>query len=180
MLGWLLTFALLAGWRDADLSARADLKAGRLTEAENTWREAVARAETDKELDPGVVDCLIGLAQVNDKRGNFDESERLYELAMRTVEGTSGGDSAAFADRLPNLALLYRRHSKSQMSEVLLIRLVKIREKTAGRESKLVAQALETYAQFLTNESRGTEAVKLRERAHAIEQTLQLEKEESR
>lgn len=180
MLSWLLTLAFLAGWRDADLSARADLKAGRLAEAENTWREAVARAEADKELDPGVVDCLIGLAQVNDKKGNFDESERLYELAMRTVEGSSSGDSAAFADRLPDLAALYRRHSKSQMSEVLLIRLVKIREKTAGRESKAVAQALEIYAKFLSSEGRGSEAVKLRERAHAIEQTLELEKEESK
>ena len=122
MISWLIALIVASGWQDLDSGARALMKEGRLAEAESQWKEAIALAETDKEIDPGVVDCLIGLSGLYDKRGNAAESERLFELAMRTVEGVKGSDSAAYADRLPALAALYRKHGKSWHSELLFQR----------------------------------------------------------
>lgn len=172
MFDWLLAFIVSAGWRDVDSDARVAMKNGRIDEAEAKWKEAVALAETEKELDPGVVDCLIGLAGAFDKRGDSAESERLYELAMRTVEGVKGGDSSAYADRLPELALLYRRHGKSWHSDIIFQRLIKIRENTSGKNSAQAAKALELYGSFLSSEGREAESQKIRERAHTIKDSL--------
>jgi tetratricopeptide (TPR) repeat protein len=172
VIGWLIALIVASGWQDLDAGARALVKEGRLAEAESQWKEAIARAETDKEIDPGVVDCLIGLAGLYDKRGNAAESERLFELAMRTVEGVKGGDSAAYADRLPALAALYRKHGKSWHSDLLFQRLIKIRENVSGKNSPEAASALEMYSQFLASEGRQAEATKMSEKAHTIRDSL--------
>ena len=172
MIGWLIALIVASGWQDLDAGARSLMKEGRLSEAESQWKEAIARAETDKELDPGVVDCLIGLSGLYDKRGDVAESERLYEVAMRTVEGVKGGDSAAYADRLPALAALYRKHGKSWHSDLLLLRLIKIRENVSGKNSPEAASALEMYSRFLAQEGRHAEATKMSERAHTIRDSL--------
>ncbi|HIA51347.1 MAG TPA: tetratricopeptide repeat protein [Candidatus Melainabacteria bacterium] len=171
-IGWLFALIVSGGWQDLDAGARAAMREGRLAEAESQWKEAIARAESDKEINPGVVDCLIGLAWLYDKRGDTAESERLYELAMRTVEGVKGGDSAAYADRLPDLAALYRRHGKSWHSDLLFQRLIKIRENTSGKNSTEVATALEMYSRFLQSEGRQAEATKTAEKAHTIRDSL--------
>jgi len=173
MIGWLIALILASGWQDMHAGASALLKEGRLQEAESQWKEAIVQAEADKQIDPGVVDCLIGLSGVSDKRGDIAESERLYELAMRTVEGVKGGDSAAYADRLPQLAALYRRHGKGWHSDLLFKRLVKIRENTKGKNSKETADALDMYSRFLVQEGRQAEATKVSERAHTIRDQLQ-------
>ncbi len=171
-IGWLFALIVSGGWQDLEAGARAAMREGRLAEAESQWKEAIARAESDKEINPGVVDCLIGLAWLYDKRGDTAESERLYELAMRTVEGVKGGDSAAYADRLPDLAALYRRHGKSWHSDLLFQRLIKIRENTSGKNSTEVATALEMYSRFLQSEGRQAEATKTAEKAHTIRDSL--------
>lgn len=170
--GWLLALIVSPGWQDLDANARAAMREGRLADAETRWKEAIASAESEKEINPGVVDCLIGLAWLYDKRGDTAESERLYELAMRTVEGIKGGDSAAYADRLPDLATLYRRHGKSWHSDLLYQRLIKIRENTGGKNSPELATALEMYSRFLQSEGRQAEAAKVGERAHTIRDSL--------
>lgn len=172
MISWLIALIVASGWQDLDSGARALMKEGRLAEAESQWKEAIALAETDKEIDPGVVDCLIGLSGLYDKRGNAAESERLFELAMRTVEGVKGSDSAAYADRLPALAALYRKHGKSWHSELLFQRLIKIRESVSGKNSPEAASALEMYSQFLSSEGRQAEAAKMSEKAHTIRDSL--------
>lgn len=171
-LSWLLALMVLPGWQDLDANARAAMREGRLADAEAQWKEAIAAAESEKEINPGVVDCLIGLAWLYDKRGDNAESERLYELAMRTVEGVKGADSAAYADRLPDLATLYRRHGKSWHSDLLYQRLIKIRESRSGKNSEEVAAALEIYSRFLQAEGRQAEATKIAERAHTIRDSL--------
>lgn len=172
MLSWLLALVISNGWQQADANARALMKEERLAEAEAQWKEAIARAETDKQMDPGLVDCLIGLAGLYDKRGDAGESERLYELAMRTVEGVKGGDSAAYADRLPGLAAMYKRHGKSWHSDLLFQRLIKIRENTKGKNSSEVASACDLYGRFLASEGRQAEADKMNEKAHTIRDLL--------
>ncbi|MCC7530674.1 MAG: tetratricopeptide repeat protein, partial [Candidatus Melainabacteria bacterium] len=157
MIGWLIALIVASGWQDLDAGARALMTEGRLAEAESQWKEAIALAETGKEIDPGVVDCLIGLAGLYDKRGNAAEAERLFELAMRTVEGVKGADSAAYADRLPALAALYRKHGKSWHCDLLFQRLIKIRERVSGKNSPEAARALEMYSQFLSSEGRQAE-----------------------
>lgn len=171
-ISWIFTLIVSAGWQDLDAGARSAMREGRLAEAESQWKNAIARAESDKEINPGVVDCLIGLAWLYDKRGDTAESERLYELAMRTVEGVKGGDSAAYADRLPDLAALYRRHGKSWHSDLLFQRLIKIRENTSGKISPQAASALEMYSRFLQSEGRQAEATKMAEKAHTIRDSL--------
>lgn len=172
MIDWLICLIVASGWQEMHAGARAAMQEGRLAEAEQQWKEAIARAETDKEIDPGVVDCLIGLAGLYDKRGDVAESERLYELAMRTVEGVKGGDSAEYADRLPDLASLYCRHGKSWHSDLLYQRLIKIREKTKGKNSPEAASALEMYSRFLASEGRQAEATKMSEKAHTIRDSI--------
>jgi len=172
VIGWLIALIVASAWQELDASARTAMKEGRESEAESQWKEAIARAETDKEINPGVVDCLIGLAGLYDKRGDVAESERLYELAMRTVEGVNGGDSAAYADRLPSLAALYRKHGKSWHSDLLFQRLIKIREKVSGKNSPEAATALEMYSRFLASEGRQAEATKMSEKAHTIRDSL--------
>ncbi len=171
-IGWLFALIVSEGWQDLDSGARAAMREGRLEQAESQWKEAIAKAEGDKQINPGVVDCLIGLSWLYDKRGDAAESERLYELAMRTVEGVKGADSAAYADRLPDLATLYRRHGKSWHSDLLYQRLIKIRENTSGKVSPEVAAALEMYSRFLKSEGRQAEASKVAERAHTIRDSL--------
>jgi tetratricopeptide (TPR) repeat protein len=172
MLDLLLVFIFAAGWQQADANARAFMKEERLAEAEAQWKEAIARAETDKQIDPGLVDCLIGLSGLYDRRGDTAESERLYELAMRTVEGVKGADSAAYADRLPALAAMYRRHGKSWHADLLFQRVIKIRENTKGKNSPEVASACEMYGRFLLSEGRQAEADKMSEKAHTIRDLL--------
>lgn len=171
-ISWLVALIVAQGWQDLDAGARQALKEGRLSEAESQWKEAISRAESDKQLNPGVVDCLIGLSGVYDKRGNNAESERLHELAMRTVEGEKGGDSAAYADRLPSLAVLYRKHGKSWHSDLIYQRIIKIRESTSGKNSAEAASAMELYSRFLAAEGRQAEATKMSEKAHTIRDSL--------
>jgi len=172
MLSLFIALIVGAGWQQADANARVLMKEGRLAEAEAKWKEAIAQAETDKQMDPGLVDCLIGLAGLYDRRGDNSESERLYELAMRTVEGVKGGDSADYANRLPDLAAMYRRHGKSWHSDLLFQRLIKIRENTRGKNSSETAAACEMYGRFLGTEGRQAEADKMIERAHTIRDSL--------
>ncbi|HEY9784621.1 MAG TPA: tetratricopeptide repeat protein [Candidatus Obscuribacterales bacterium] len=168
MLLELYILSALSGWRDLDANAQAALKEGDLDRAEALWKDAVRQAEGASAVDPGLVDCLIGLALVNDRRGIKAESERLYELAMRNVEGVAGDKSPRFANRLPELARLYAEHGKARHAEILYQKALKIREETAGKESIPVAAALEMYAAFLKREGRGAEAEKLETRARSI------------
>ncbi len=171
-IGCLVSLLVAQGWQELDAGARQAMKEERLAEAELQWKEAISKAESDKQLNPGVVDCLIGLAGLYDKRGDAAESERLYELAMRTVESEKGGDSPAYADRLPNLAILYRKHGKSWHSDLIYQRIIKIRENSAGKNSAATASALELYSRFLSSEGRQAEATKMSEKAHTIRDAI--------
>lgn len=93
-------------------------------------------------------------------------------MAMRTVEGIKGADSAAYAERLPALAALYRKHGKSWHSDLLFQRLIKIRENVSGKNSSQAATALEMYSRFLASEGRQAEATKMSEKAHTIRDSL--------
>lgn len=157
-------------WLPLEQQARASLVAGQLDAAEQQYKEALSTAERAGAIEPGLVTCLVGLAYVNDKKGNPQESERLYELAMRNMEGLVGPTNVRFADWLPDLAFLYDSHGKPDKAEVLFKRAWRIKQDTYGGNDVRVAEVLEQYARFLRKNGRQVEAADLETRAHTIRQ----------
>lgn len=155
-------------WQQLNSEAQSSYNNGDLDDAESKWNEALKQAEVSKAVEPGMVTCLCKLALVNDKRKNTFEAERLYELAMRTMEGLAGPNSTRFADWMPDLAWMYQGHGRPDKSEVLFKRALKIKESAYGADDERVAQALDDYARFLRKENRGTEASVLEQRAKTI------------
>jgi tetratricopeptide (TPR) repeat protein len=155
-------------WAVLEQSARSALASGNLDKAEADFQAALKIADQKQDIQPGVVDSLCGLALVNHKRGNYDESERLYELAMRDMEGLVGPTDTRFADWMPDLAWLYNEHHKPDKAEVLFKRALRIRERNLGANDPSVASLLLQYAKFLRLNGRDTEAEVLETRAQSI------------
>lgn len=162
-------------WFINDQKARRSLLDDDLSQSETSFKQAIQKAETKGMYEPGVINSFCGLAFLHHKKSNTAESERLYEYAMRYLEGVSGGrDSARFADYLPDLAWLYNAHGKPDKAEVLLKSAAAIREKRFGEYSKEFEQSLKDYSVFLRKNGRDTEARQLDARMKLI-QTHQTE-----
>ena len=157
-----------ADWEQSNNEAQSAFNSGDLEGAQSKWTEALKQAEASKAIEPGMVTCLCKLALVNDKRRNSFEAERLYELAMRTMEGLAGPNSTRFADWMPDLAWMYQGHGRPDKSEVLFKRALRIKESAYGADDERVAQVLDDYARFLRKENRATEATGLEQRAKTI------------
>lgn len=157
-------------WVSLEGAGRAALDRGDLDKAESSFKGAVAAADQSSAIEPGVVNGLCGLSLVYHKRGNFAESERLYELAMRDMEGLVGRTSTRFADWLPDLAWLYNEHGKPDKAEVLFKNALQIRRHNLGDGDPSVATLMGQYAKFLRANGRETEAIPLELRAKSIMQ----------
>ena len=157
-----------SNWVSLEGNARDALARGDLDKAEAGFKNAVAAADQSSAVEPGVVNCLCGLSLVYHKRGNYAESERLYELAMRDMEGLVGRTSTRFADWLPDLAWLYNEHGKSDKAEVLFKSALDIRRHNLGDGDPSVATLMGQYAKFLRSNGRETEAIPLESRARTI------------
>ena len=147
---------------------KKEYDSGKLDDAERDWREALSAAEATKNVEPGVVGCLRSLSLLNEKRGNGAEAERLYELAMRNMEGLVGPTDPRFADCMPGLAWLYDAHGKISQAEILFRRALSIKEKNLGADDPLVADLLDNYARFLRKNNRPIEAASVETRASRI------------
>jgi len=146
-------------WFIFDQKARRALLDDDLTQSETLFKQAIQKAEQKGMYEPGVINSFCGLAFLYHKKSNAAECERVYEYAMRYLEGVSGGrDSSRFADFLPDLAWLYNAHGKPDKAEVLLKSASAIREKRFGEYSKQLEQSLNDYASFLRKNGRDTEA----------------------
>jgi tetratricopeptide (TPR) repeat protein len=157
-----------ASWQVFEENARKWVAAGDLDQAEASYQQALKIADSQRQVDPGVVNCLVGLSLVYHKRGNSFESERLYELAMRNLEGVYGPTSTNFANWMPDLAWLYDEHGKPDKAEILLKRVLTTREQAYGKDDSRVAESLDTYAKFLRRHQRVSEAAEMEARAKAI------------
>lgn len=156
-------------WYILDQRARRCLLDGDTAQAINLFKQAIDKAEAKAQYEPGVINSFCGLAFAYHKQGNQMESERLYEYAMRYLEGVSGGrDSARFADYLADIAWLYNAHGKPAKAEVLLKSAITIRERRSGKYSKELQQSLNDYASFLQKVGRETEARHLHARVKLI------------
>ncbi|HEY9733000.1 MAG TPA: tetratricopeptide repeat protein [Drouetiella sp.] len=174
---FLISLAIICGagqaradgdWEQTSSDAQEAYDRGELDDAQSKWEEALKQAESSKAVEPGMVTCLCKLALVNDRKHNSFEAERLYELAMRTMEGLAGPNSTRFADWMPDLAWMYQGHGRPDKAEVLFKRALKIKETTYGGDDERVARALDDYARFLRKENRSTEASSLEQRARTI------------
>jgi tetratricopeptide (TPR) repeat protein len=157
-----------ASWQVFEENARKWVAAGDLDQAEASYQQALKIADSQRQIEPGVVNCLVGLSLVYHKRGNVFESERLYELAMRNLEGVYGPTSTNFANWMPDLAWLYDEHGKQDKAEILLKRALSIREQAYGKDDPRVAESLDTYAKFLRRHQRISEAAVLEARIKSI------------
>ncbi len=157
-------------WFINDQKARRNLLDDNLSQSENDFKLAIQKAETRSMYEPGVINSFCGLSFLYHKKNNIAESERVYEYAMRYLEGVSGGrDSARFADYLPDLAWLYNAHGKPDKAEVLLKSALAIRERRFGEYSQELEQSLNDYAVFLRKNGRETEARHLDARIKLIQ-----------
>ncbi|MBX3073973.1 tetratricopeptide repeat protein [Candidatus Obscuribacterales bacterium] len=157
-------------WFILDQKARQSILDENLSNAENLFKQGIQKAEAKAMYEPGVINSFCGLAFLYHKQGNNAESERVYEYAMRYLEGVSGGrDSARFADYLPDLAWLYNAHGKPDKAEVLLKSAIAIRERRFGEYSKELEKSLGDYAYFLRKNGRDTEARHLDARIKLIQ-----------
>lgn len=161
-----------SGWEVGRDAAQRCMAGGDLEGAEREWRAALISAEQSGNIEPGLVTCLVGLAFVYDRRGDIHESERLYELAMRNMEGFVGPTSTRFADWMPDLAFLYDSHGKPEKAEVLFKRAYQIKKNAYGPNDARVAEVLESYARFLRRNGRQVEATDLEQQARSIRQKL--------
>jgi tetratricopeptide (TPR) repeat protein len=157
-------------WVALEAAARSELGQGDLDKAESDFKSALSNAEQSSAIEPGVVNCLCGLALVYHRRGNVAESERLYELAMRNLESLVGPSSPRFADYMPDLAWLYNEHGKPDKAEVLFKNALSIRHRTYGDDDPGSVPLMLQYAKFLRASGRQAEASQLETRANAITQ----------
>jgi Tfp pilus assembly protein PilF len=155
-------------WQALATKAKQSFAAGDLAESEQDWRDALVLAEQTSNIEPGLVNCLIGLSGVYEKRGNSAEAERLYELAMRNMEGLVGPTSPRFADYMPDLAFLYDAHGKPDKAELLFKKALLLKQKAYGADDARVAEVIELYAKFLRKNDRLVEANELEVRARTI------------
>lgn len=157
-----------AQWRQYDQAAQQAFNSGDLTTAEAKWRQALDSADQSSSIEPGVANILCSLAKLYNKKGDVAESERLYELAMRNLEGTIGIMSSRYTDYLADLGWLYYDHGRMPEAEDTFKKAVTIRERIHGINSLKVAESLDVYAQFLHKVNRGTEGDILSTRAATI------------
>ncbi len=160
--------ANLSNWEKENREAQEFYNNNKYDEAQKHWKNAIDLAEKAQKIDPGVATYLTKLALVQDKLGNPSESERLYELAMRHMEGLVGATNQRFADFLPDLAQLYSDHGKDAQAEELYKKLLNIRQKGLNKDDPKIADALEIYEKFLRNNNRPDEAQILSEKARSI------------
>lgn len=157
-------------WVALETAARSELGQGDLDKAESDFKSALSNAEQSAAIEPGVVNCLCGLALVYHRRGNVAESERLYELAMRNLESLVGPSSPRYADYMPDLAWLYNEHGKPDKAEVLFKNALSIRHRTYGDDDPGSVPLMLQYAKFLRANGRQAEASQLEILANSITQ----------
>jgi len=148
-------------WWKKDHEARQLLKDGKINQAKTAFEAAVKIAEKNSNMDPGLVNSLVGLALLEHKSGHAFESERLYELAMRYEEGFAGPGSEKFAAFLPDLAWLYQWHGNTTQAELLYKRAIATISSKNPEDDPKLCQFLTHYKAFLTQCGRTSEAEKI-------------------
>jgi tetratricopeptide (TPR) repeat protein len=120
-------------------------------------------------LKTATVFCMIGDAYRLDKDPKQAEGPLRQCADIRESEG--GMENSELADALHSLALVYQFEGKYALAEPRFTLAEKIREKTLGITSPLLAQTMEDHASLLKQMGRDKEAARLTTIASAIRRT---------
>ena len=90
-------------WLINDQKARRSLLDDDLSQSETLFKQAIQRAESKGMYEPGVINSFCGLAFLYHKKSNSAESERLYEYAMRYLEGVTLDTNSLYVMRMTSL-----------------------------------------------------------------------------
>ncbi|HWE53299.1 MAG TPA: tetratricopeptide repeat protein [Bryobacteraceae bacterium] len=117
-------------------------------------------------LKTGAVLCMIGDSYRVDK--DLKQAEGPLKQCADVREREGGMENAELADALHSLALVYEGEGKYALAEPRFTLAEKIREKTLGITSPLLAQTMEDHASLLKQMGREKEATRLTTMAAAI------------
>ncbi len=145
-----------ADWQSLMDGASRAFGDGRLEEAENSVRRALAMAEEFPALDPRRIRSLDGLAQVLFRQGQQAEQEAQDLIASQS------GEAAAIRD------MEQRAESKFGEAETLLEQAIDLRQQTLGAGNPELASALSEAANMLRDMGRPDKASLLYEQIAAI------------
>ena len=115
--------------------------------------------------------CMMGDAYRLDK--DLKQAEGPLRQCADIRESEGGMENADLADALHSLALVYQFEGKYALAEPRFTLAEKIREKTLGITSPLLAQTMEDHASLLKQMGRDKEAARLTTIASAIRRTEQ-------
>jgi len=161
---------------DLDM-ARLLLDAGRPGDAIAAARNTVLTYErllggTDTQTGDAL--CLLGNALRAAR--SMTEAETTLKRCLDIRQKDGGIDTPEFADALYSLAMTYSGQAKYALAEPRFTLAEKIREKTLGLTSPLLAQTFEDHATVLKSMGRDKEAARLLVLATAIRRTEKKEK----
>jgi hypothetical protein len=160
--------SLADDWQTSLAKANEDLRAGNLDNAEDGFTTAQkllegAQTKSQDELKRNgmaLVECIVGISKVKDRRGDASGSEQAYEMAMNTLKNFCEGGikSQAYADYIPGIADLYERHGRIDQAELALKRVIEVRQTIPPKDDNKTIAAFDQYAKFLRGQKRNDEA----------------------
>lgn len=128
-------------------------------------------------LKTGAVLCMIGDSYRLEK--DLKQAEGPLKQCADIREREGGMENAELADALNSLALVYEGEGKYALAEPRFNLAEKIREKTLGITSPLLAQTMEDHASLLKQMGREKEATRLSTMAAAIRRRTEKTTEKS-
>lgn len=170
-------------WQSALSQAEDDLRRGELDAAEQGFRNAEKLIEGAKAADKdelkkfgfSLVDCLVGISKVKDRKGEVSESISVYEMALETLKKfcENGWKNQEYANYLPGIIELYDKHGKAAEAEGAIKRLVEVRTTVAPKDDKQIIACYELYSKFLRAHQRPEEATPFETKVSQMKYTMQ-------
>ena len=152
-----------------DADGTTALEAGRFTEAEYNFSQAVKVAEQNgiKDNQP-LFESLTNLATVYQREGKHELAEGLYKNTISRIEIAEGKDSGNLAPVLMKLGKLYSDMNRLNEAEAAHERAKSIVEAAFGSSHKMMADVLNGYAETKKKQGSLEHADKMQNQAQKI------------
>ena len=155
-------------WRNLADRALALDRAGNYTDAVAVYRDALRVAERFDRRDHRLLATLNWLAEAYEHEGRPAEAERHYRRALKIMEGTTGKNTASYAQVLTNLAGLCLEQGQTARAETMLAQSLATYAKVVPPEDASFALARNTLASLMVVKGRYPEAESLLHAAIAV------------
>lgn len=165
-------------WQSVFSQAQSDLKNNDLDAAEDGFNKAFKMLEAAKAADKdelkkngfSLIDCLIGISKVKDKKGDYAQSESVYEMGLETLKKfcENGWRNQQYADYLPGIIDLYERHGKVREAEGALRRMEDVRTNVPPKDEAQIIACYERMSKFLRAHDRPEEATPYETKIHQM------------